>query len=63
MRDGNGECLMDEPRRSNWKDAADLELPPCPKCGAVNRPGVVYIEVVNHEYVCWVCANTWRIAP
>jgi hypothetical protein len=53
-------------RVSAWKDAANTEIPACPKCTAVNRPklgdseAAVYIEIVNHEYVCRVCGHGWR---
>lgn len=45
---------------SNWKDAENVEMPPCTKCGAVNIPGrSPTIEIVNQEYVCAQCGHGW----
>ena len=50
---------MPDERVGNWEDAAHVELPPCPKCGACNRPGVVYVERVGLVLLCMVCAHEW----
>jgi ribosome-binding protein aMBF1 (putative translation factor) len=48
---------MDGQRLTN-RDAAYLELPPCKLCGAENRPGIVYLEIVGAELVCRVCGKS-----
>jgi len=47
---------MDEPRRSNWRDAENVAMPRCPKCGEINQPGQSpMIERIGRVYVCAIC--------
>lgn len=58
---------MDDPRRSNARDAELSALPPCPRCAAANAPkqgdypAVIYIEQVNAEYYCRTCGKSWSV--
>ncbi len=51
--------MDDTGRVSNW-DQAIAELV-CPKCGATNRPGVIYVETHSTPGIacCTVCAFTF----
>jgi len=55
--------VTDVIRRSNWKDAGNVAVPKCPKCGSANSPQQSpIIERVNLEYVCLVCSHAWPVA-
>jgi hypothetical protein len=45
------------PRVSMWKQATNVEELRCP-CGAMNRPGVTYIELIDGKLFCRVCGKT-----
>lgn len=55
--------MAEPPHVSNW-EAAISELV-CPKCGATNRPGVIYVELYSTPGIacCLVCAATFIPAP
>lgn len=54
---------------SEWRKALDaLQIDPddlrCPRCLAMNRPGVTYIEIDEHGHcLCLVCSHLWIERP
>lgn len=55
--------MAEEPRRGNWEDAANVAMPPCPRCQEANRPGVKpAIEPTGRTgrvFFCTLCAWEW----
>jgi hypothetical protein len=49
--------LPDPPRISMWTQATPIEDLRCP-CGAMNRPGVTYVEWIDGKLFCRTCGKT-----